>query len=198
MSETKVHQEPTGESAMKLSEIEFEDEAFKTCVLASGEENAEDIVELRCRKQKIKSAAGIEHLINLRTLDLTRNELSELDLTNNSKLEEVFLGNNELTSLDVSGCNALTHLEVFINQLETLDLSHNPLLEAFYANKNDLEMLDLSNNKELIDLRLSGNDLSDIDLSVNDKLRRLELVKNPLSAAAKALLEQRQDTQLEL
>ena len=116
---------------MKLSEIDFEDEAFKACVLATGEENAEDVIDLHCRKQKIQSAAGIEYLINLRTLDLTRNKLSELDLTKNTRLEEVFIGNNELTSLDISGCSELTHLEVFINQLEEVDLSHNPLLEAF-------------------------------------------------------------------
>jgi len=177
---------------MKLSEIDFEDEAFKACVLATGEENAEDVIDLRCRKQKIQSAAGIEYLINLRTLDLTRNELSELDLTKNTRLKEVFIGNNELTSLDISGCSELTHLEVFINQLEEVDLSHNPLLEAFYANKNDLEVIDLSNNKELLDLRLSGNELSDIDLTLNDKLQRLDLDKNPLSTATKELLIIRQ------
>ena len=59
---------------MKLSEIDFEDDAFKACVLASGEENAEDIKELRCRKQKIKSAAGIEHLTNLKLLASLRGD----------------------------------------------------------------------------------------------------------------------------
>ena len=127
---------------MKLSEINFEDDAFKACVLASGEENAEDVIELVCRKQKIKSAAGIEHLVNLKMLDLTRNELSELDLSKNTLLEELFVGNNELTRLDISGCGLLTYLEVFINQLETLDLSNNPLLETICANKNELEALD--------------------------------------------------------
>jgi len=104
---------------MKLTDITFEDDVFKACVLASGLENAEDITELKCRKQKITSAAGIEHLVNLKTLDLTRNELSELDLSKNIMLEEVFVGNNELRSLDISGCARLSYLEVFIKQTKT-------------------------------------------------------------------------------
>lgn len=183
---------------MKLTDINFEDDAFKACVLATGAENAEDIKVLNCRKLKIKSVAGIEYLTNLKVLDLTRNELSDLDLSKNTMLEEAFLGNNELSSLNVSGCSALTHLEVFINQLEELDLSNNPMLEELYADKNDLEILDLSNNKELVDLRLSGNELSEIDLSSHDKLERLELLKNPLNDAAKARIQQLDGMQVQV
>jgi Leucine-rich repeat (LRR) protein len=187
-----------GDTLMKLTDINFEDEAFKACVLATGVENAEDITVLNCRKQKIKSAAGIEYLTNLKVLDLTRNELSELNLSKNMLLEEAFLGNNELSALDISGCTALTHLEVFINQLDELDVSNNPLLEAIYANKNDLEAIDLSQNKELVDLRLSGNELSDINLSVNDKLEKVELEKNPLSETAKSIVQQLEGAQVQL
>ena len=183
---------------MKLTDIDFKDDAFKACVLATGAENAEDVIVLNCRKQKIKSAVGVEYLTNLKVLDLTRNEIGELDLSKNALLEEAFLGNNELSSLDISGCSKLSHLEVFINQLDELDLSNNPLLEAFYANKNDLEAIDLSNNKELVDLRLSGNELSVIDLTANDKLERLDLEKNPLSDATKSMLQKFQEAQVQL
>ena len=183
---------------MKLTDIDFADDNFKACVLATGAENAEDIIELRCRDQEIESAAGIEHLTGLKLLDLTRNALSKLDLSNNVQLEEVFLGNNELSSLDISGCSALSHLEVFINQLDELDVSNNPQLEAIHANKNDLEVIDLRHNKALVDLRLSGNELSEIDLSANDKLERLDLEKNPLSEAAKSLVQQLEGAQVQL
>jgi Leucine-rich repeat (LRR) protein len=187
---------------MKLTDIDFVDEAFKACVLETAAkmdvEDAEDIVELRCRKQGIESAAGIEYLTGLKLLDLTRNELSKLDLSKNVLLEEVFVGNNELASLNVSGCTVLTHLEVFINELDELDLSNNILLEELYANKNDLETIDLSHNKELIDVRLSGNELSDLDLAANAKLQRLELEKNPLTEASKAMMAQLQNTQIQL
>jgi|GEM_PF-1864836 len=187
---------------MKLTDIDFADDAFKTCVLETAAkaevENAEDLVELRCRKQGIENAAGIEFLTGLKLLDLTRNELSKLDLSSNVLLEEVFVGNNELSALDVSGCRALTHLEVFINELDELDLSNNPLLEELYANKNDLEAIDLSQNKELVDIRLSGNELSDINLSANDKLQRLEMEMNPLTDAARTMMSKLESAQVQL
>jgi Leucine-rich repeat (LRR) protein len=183
---------------MKLSDIEFTDDAFKACVLASGEENAEGVMELRCRKQGIEDTTGIEYLTNLKLLDLTRNEISKIDLSKNTRLEEVFLGNNELSALNISGCNALTHLEVFTNELNELDVSNNPQLEEIYADKNELESLDLSKNKKLVDLRLSGNELADIDLSANDKLEKLVLEKNPLSERAKAMLQQLDGAQVQL
>lgn len=187
---------------MKLTDIDFADDTFKACVLdtaaKAGVENAEDLVELRCRDQGIESAAGIEYLTGLKLLELTRNELTKLDLSKNVSLEEVFVGNNELSSLDVSGCSALTHLEVFINELDELDLSNNPLLEELYANKNELEAIDLSHNKELVDIRLSSNELSDLDLAANDKLQRLDLDKNPLTETAKAMASQLNSAQVHL
>jgi len=183
---------------MKLSEINFEDDAFKACVLATGFENAEGVVELTCRKQKIKSAAGIEYLSNLKFLDLTRNELTKIDLSKNSKLEDLFLGSNELNSINLSGCNELTYMEIFINELEELDVSSNPLLETICANKNDLESIDLSNNKELLDLRLSSNELTDIDIAANDKLTRLDLDKNPLTESVKSQLQKLESMQVQL
>lgn len=183
---------------MKLDEIPFDDDAFKACVLASGAENAEDVTELHCRKQKIKSAAGVEHLTNLKLLDLTRNEITKIDLSKNIKLEEIFLGNNELSSLDISGCNELIYLEVFINELDEIDLSNNPILEGLVANKNDLEAIDISKNSELLDLRLSGNSLSKIDVSANEKLERLDLEKNPLSDELKSVLEKMEGTTVSL
>jgi len=182
---------------MKLNEITFEDKAFEACVLATGCENAEDIKELVCRKQKIASAAGIEYLSNLKYIDLTRNELSHLDLSKNVYLEEAFLGNNELTSLNISGCSALTYLEVFINQLEELDVSHNTELETLIASQNDLEKLDLCNNQKLIDLRLNKNELCDLEFSVLSRLERLELEKNPLNEATKNKLQNMRISQLQ-
>ena len=56
---------------MKLTDIEFADEAFKACVLGSGVEDSDELVELVCRKQKIRSVEGIEHLTELKLLDLS-------------------------------------------------------------------------------------------------------------------------------
>lgn len=173
---------------MKISEIPFEDENFKACVLETGFENAEDVKELRCRKRQIESLAGIEYFTELTLLDITRNRVSELDLSKNSKLEEAFLGNNELESLSVSGCAALNYLEAFINNLESVDLSNNPLLEEVYLEENDLESIDLSQNTALTQVRLKKNSLTDVKLPNEGALELLELEENPLTDGFQAQL----------
>ena len=173
---------------MKIADIEFKDEAFKACVVATGFENAEEIVELRCRKQKITDVSGIEYLTGLKLVDLTRNSLTSVDLSKNINLEEIFLGNNAIEHLDVSGCTKLVHLEVFMNDLEQLDLSNNKDIEDLWADLNDLEQLDVSGMTELFDLRVNNNNLKDIDLSGNPKLEKVYLKENPLSEQSVASL----------
>lgn len=173
---------------MKLSDIKFADEEFKACVLATGCDTAEEITELTCRKKKIKDITGIEYLTELKFLDLTRNQLTSVDLSKNTKLEEIFLGNNALEYLDISNCSALTHLEVFMNELEAIDVSNNPLIEELWADLNSLTDIDLSKSAELTDLRVNHNDLTAIDISNSPKLAKLEINENPLSDDIKTQL----------
>lgn len=150
---------------MKLDEISFDDEAFKKAVYASGATEAEEVTEIRGRRQQIGSTAGLQYFPNLRVLDLTRNRINRIDLSGNPRLEQLFIGNNQLEQLDLSGLDALEGLEVFMNDLETLDLSHNPKLEVLYANANDFAALDLSNNPLLDDVQLNDNSLKQLALA---------------------------------
>lgn len=173
---------------MKLEEISFDDEAFKAVVFATGETEAEAVTQIRARKQKIQSTKGIEHFPNLKVLDLTRNKLSSIDLSGNTKLEQLFLGNNQLETLDVSMLPQLEGLEVFMNDIEVLDLSHNPKLEVLYANANDFSKLDLTGNSLLEDVQLSDNQLSDILLPDSLSPERFSAQNNLFSDDQKELL----------
>jgi len=174
---------------MRISAIEFDDAAFKACALATGFENTEDVVKLVCRNKGIRSTKGLEYFTGLKLLDVTRNQLEQLDVSNNLLLEELFAGNNELQSLDVSKNTKLTHLEVFINELTEIDVRENTQLAEIYANKNELSTIDLSNNAELTDVRLSGNDIEQVDFGDNDKLEKVFLDKNPISDEMIAMLK---------
>ncbi len=171
---------------MKVAEIPFTDESFKACVLETGCEEAEDIVELRCRRKKIEDTTGLEYLTSLKLLDLTRNKLTELDVSKNINLEELFVGNNELVTLDLSQNKALKHLELFINEIEEIDVSSNTQLEELYLDKNELSEIDLSKNTALLDFRISSNELTEIDLTQNSMLEKLVLEKNKLPEDIKA------------
>lgn len=173
---------------MKISEIEFDDEAFKAVVLAYGLENAEDITQIRARKSSIKSVKGIDFFKNLKLLDLTRNRISEIDLSSNLLLEELYIGNNQLEELDLS-CNPnLTHVEVFMNDIAELDLSANKQLENLYANGNELSALDLSSSPCVEELQVSDNNLEKITLAEDTNLRVFRAENNFLPDSFKTAM----------
>ena len=176
---------------MKLEEIPFDDEAFKAAVFASGESEAEAITEIKARKQSIKSAGGIECFPNLKLLDLTRNQITALDLSRNPKLEQLFIGNNQLEELDVSALPELEGLEIFMNDITELDLSHNPKLEVLYANANDFSELDLSNNMQLVEVQLSDNSLKQLVLPEGTSFESFRAENNLFSEEQKEALQQK-------
>jgi len=79
-------------------------------------------------------------------LSCYNNQLTSLDVSNNTALTDLSCYNNQLTSLDVSNNTALTGwLNCLNNQLTSLDLSNNTALFGFYCNDNLLTRLDLRN-----------------------------------------------------
>ncbi len=79
---------------------------------------------------------------------------------------------NQLTSLDVSNNTALIGLVCFDNQLSSLDVSNNTALKDLRCSSNQLISLDVSNNTHLRNLKCSNNQLSSLDISNNTILGR--------------------------
>lgn len=174
---------------MKLADIQFEDKAFEAAVLATGLEKAEEVTEIRARKQSINKVNGLEHFPNLKLLDLTRNQLTEIDVSPCSALEELYLGNNELEEIDLSHNTELTHLEIFINDISELDLSSLTKLENLYANKNDLTEIDLANNPAIEEIHLNDNELEELTLSAHCTPFVIKIENTKLADDTKAWLK---------
>jgi len=58
----------------------------------------------------ISDLKGIEEFVNLDTLDCSTNQLTSLDVSNNTALTSLWCAENQLTSLDVSHNTALAGL----------------------------------------------------------------------------------------
>ena len=91
-------------------------------------EAAERSGALDCMNREIQNLDGIEYFPRITGLHCSRNRLTKLDVSTNTKLE----------TLDCSE-NALT----------TLDLSHNPNLTGLWCDGNRMPMPDLSHNRAL-------------------------------------------------
>lgn len=155
--------------------------------LSSGIRNLEEIkyftslAYLECGRNQLTSL-DVSNNTALTYLDCNGNQLTTLDLSNNTALTELNCGSNQLTSLDVSKNTALTELSCGGNQLTSLDVSKNTALTSLGCDENQLTTLDVSNNPALTILYCTGNQLTSLDLSNNTELTWLWCYSNGITS----------------
>ena len=115
----------------------------------------------------ITDLSEIKYFTSLEYLYCDCNQLTTLDLSQNTSLIEVECWGNRLISLTVNNCSSLRLLVCEENQLSTIDLSTNESLSHFECGWNNLETLDLSKNIELGSLNCEDNPLNKIILNRN-------------------------------
>ena len=141
------------------------------------------VTELDLSNKGLTDLGGIEYFTGLTKLNISRNNLTSLDVSQNTNLTELDCRYNELTELDVSLLTALTSLFCNGNELTELDVSALTALTVLYCGQNNLSKLDVSKNTELIDLSCDDNGfLSELNLSANTKLEKLDCYRCDLSS----------------
>ncbi len=118
----------------------------------------------------INDLTGIEAFINLTFLECSNNNLTTIDISNNTELEIFECYNNQLTSINVSQNTPMYQFECRFNQLSSLDLSNNPNLVLLSMGNNDITQLDVGNNSILLILECSETLIENLDLSNNNEL----------------------------
>jgi len=117
------------------------------------------------------------------SLDVSNKEISDLTgIEAFTALTYLDCSANQLTSLDVSNNTALIQLSVWQNQLTSLDVSKNVALERLTADNNKLTSLDVTNNIHITNLGCYDNQLTSLDLSQNTKLKVLYSSENQLTS----------------
>ena len=129
----------------------------------------------------ITNLTELRYFSNLKALECLYNELTTLDVSNNTALTKLWCDNNKLTSLDVSKNTALTELCLWENQLTTLDVSKNTALRLLHCDDNQLTSLDVTKNTALTELSCWENQLTTLDVSKNTALRVLCCNRNQLT-----------------
>ena len=100
------------------------------------------------------------HYDAVRTLHCENNDLTELDVLNNTALIYLDCFNNKLTKLNFTKNTALVQLDFERNQDTSIDLSNNISLEELYCSDNKLTKLILSKNSALNMLYCYRNNIS--------------------------------------
>jgi hypothetical protein len=150
----------------------------------------------------IADLTGIEDFSSLTMLFCFQNQLTSLDLSQNTMLSDLRCNDNQLTSLNVSNNTSLTtffcynnqltsivglgntnvnDLRCSGNQLTSLDVSGLPALFKLHCQINQLTALDVSMNPLLNDLRCNNNQISSLNLATNSQLGILFCQYNQLA-----------------
>ncbi|HHZ64564.1 MAG TPA: hypothetical protein EYN51_03545 [Flavobacteriales bacterium] len=115
--------------------------------------------------RNISDLTGIEDFAALTYLNCGANQLSSLDVNNNTALTNLLCTNNQLIDLHISNNAALTYLNCFGNELKSLDVSNNTALLDLTCSWNHLTSLDVSNCSALRTLFCDMNLLTSLDVN---------------------------------
>ena len=129
--------------------------------------NIEEITELILNDLGITDLSGIQDFGELETLIVDDNNLTRLDVFQNTKLKFVFAKNNALTFINVQNLSILEKIEAQNNSLSSMDVLTNPALQLLLLTNNDVTALDVSNNSQLNTLAVEDNPLTCIRVSQN-------------------------------
>ena len=154
---------PTAIPGVGIDETNFPDAIFRKYVAEEFDKNKDgrlsdkesaDVTDLSLGELGISDLTGIQHFENLFSLWCYDNNLTTLDVSNNTELKILVCSSNQLTSLDVSHNTLLTDLVCNNNQLASVDLSNTNCLEGWEFGVN------LTNNKHRIKITDNTFDLS--------------------------------------
>ncbi|EIP7500704.1 class 1 internalin InlJ [Listeria monocytogenes] len=171
--------QPTIKNTLKAGQTQsfndwFPDDNFASEVAAVFEMQATDAISeeqlatltsLDCHNSAITDMTGIEKLTGLTKLICTSNNITTLDLSQNTNLTYLACDSNKLTNLDVTPLTKLTYLNCDTNKLTKLDVSQNPLLTYLNCARNTLTEIDVSHNTQLTEL----------DCHLNKKITKLDV-----------------------
>lgn len=147
-----------------------------THVFTRGELNS--INSLTCSSKELTEASELFILPNLRSLDLSNNELEDIDLFNNKNLSGLNLSNNKLSLIDLSDNNDLTILDLSNNNISEIDLTENVGIYRLNLSNNKLKKLNLETNENINELILTDAFASEIEIEYNTDFKLITLPNN--------------------
>ena len=130
----------------------------------------------------IASLKGIEFFPAITTLNCSRNDLTELDISENTALRSLNCASNKIEALEVKNRPALFVLQCSGNPLGTLDVTGCGGLQYLYCQNCGLTDLTVRNCNSLDTLSCSNNSLRALDLSGCTGLRDLGCQNNLLTS----------------
>ncbi|GLS83424.1 hypothetical protein [Paraferrimonas haliotis] len=174
-----------------LDSIDLGSDAANDCLLkyseAYGWYEPEDVLHFYCNGVDVTAVNNLSKLVSLKTLQIIDSSIQSLDLTNLSRLEELFLSrNSSLETIRFSGNENLQQIYLSNSyresKLKELTIADMPELREIEVRSDDsLASFHGSNLPALKSLLIRSQSLSQFSLSQAEQLYALILNNNQLS-----------------
>ncbi len=189
--------------SVTINSTNFPDDKFQTYLKTYKDSNGDGVLSeseiaeatrISVYGEGISSLKGIEYFTALKELYCGGNEITSLDLSQNTALENLRCYNNKkLTKLNVSGHSALKELDVSNNTAMTSLTCYNcaltwicldgcTALTYLDCENNQLKKLEVGDCTALETLDFSENQLTSLDVSNNEAITFLDADYNNLTA----------------
>lgn len=131
--------------------------------------------------ESIEDLTGIEAFTSITSLNCNSNNLTSLNVSQNTALQQLYCTYNPLTNLVINTNTSLTYLQCSNTELTSLDISANTALEELYCGNARLTSLDASTNGALKYFQCSNNQLTNLNVANgnNTSLLALDAENNP-------------------
>ena len=161
-----------------------------------------DIKEVKIINEGL-STIKLDDFTNVRFIELSRNNLSKLDLSKSKNITELILSGNNFgdTAIHyIDSLNNLTYLNLSNNKLTMTPIEKdNKSIKILILSDNSIDSLDLKNYKVLEEFYCSQCNLKKLDITHNSNLKILDvangndkLVINGLSNSVKLILAKKE------
>lgn len=160
---------------------------------------------LNVYNSQAKDLTGLEAFKNITLLQISKTAISNLDISNNTKLQGLFASSTLIDKIDVSkntslvqieaqyngrlktivfgeqNYNDLQKLSLSFNVLENIDLTRCPFLNSLSLTSNKLTSIDVTKNPRLAQFSIGSNNLTSLDVTKNTRLLTLGVGVNQIS-----------------
>ncbi len=131
----------------------------------------------------VEDLTGIENLTALKKLDIGSTYVQEVDVSRNTKLEDLNMsGCYDIAEIDISKNTALVSLNIMQTDISAVDLTNNTALVTFNAERTHIDKVDFSKNPALEEVNLTNTKVLSADFSNLRELKKLELNMVPFQS----------------
>lgn len=169
-----------------IAETTIKDAELQTCLQDIAKKNnwskPADFIEIKCHSKGIQSLSGLENYSNVTLLSFHNNKLPQLDidLTQFPLIKEINLARNNIKKLILSDIPTLEAVYVFGNGLQHLEVHNLTNIQVLRANNNKIEFFDYSNAPNLNKIYIFNNKLESINIHDLPAMQYMDCRENPM------------------